>query len=107
MRNSHSPDPWAMEMCVEVQPFMVAPWGYTGPGPHQELTDAEGGQWPSVLLEVYRALREAKRYVQLSPGSTEFSVATGVELAWEGAKMPRQEGGYPHMSCVVGLAPRG
>ena len=47
MRNSHSPDPRAMEVCVEVQPFMVEPWGYTGLGPHQELTDAGGCQWPS------------------------------------------------------------
>ena len=47
MSNSHSPDPRAMEVCVEVQPFMVEPWGYTGLGPHQELTDAEGSQWPS------------------------------------------------------------
>ena len=82
------------------------PWGYTGLGPHQELTDAEGGQWPSGLLEVCGALRGAKRCIQLSPGSTEFSVATGVELAWEGAQVPRQEGGHPHWSCVVGLVLR-
>ena len=47
VRNSHSPDLQAMEVGVEVQPFMVEPWGYTGLGPHQELTDAEGCQWPS------------------------------------------------------------
>ena len=47
VRNSHSPDLQAMEVGVEVQPLMVEPWGYTGLGPHQELTDAEGCQWPS------------------------------------------------------------
>lgn len=60
----------------------------------------------SGLQGVYWALGEAKRCVQVSPESTELSLATGVELAWDGTKVPRQEGGGPHTSCVMGLALR-
>lgn len=65
------------------------------------LGDASGHQG------VYWALGEAKRCVQLSPGSTELSVAPGVELAWEGTKVPRQGAGHPHTSGVMGLALKG
>ena len=96
-----------MEVGVEVQPFMVEPWGYTGLGPHQELTDAEGSQWPSGGLlgsggskEVRPTLpREHRAQCGPRDGAGPWGRA--------GTKVPRQGAGHPHTSCVMGLALKG
>ena len=104
MRHSHSPDPWAMEVCVEVQPFMVEPWDYTGLGPHQELTDAEGSQWPSGGLLGSGGSKEVR------PGlprehRAQFGHRGGAGLGWNKGAQARRR--WPPYVLCDGTGTRG
>lgn len=93
MRHSHSPDPWAMEECSGGTTIHGEPWDYTELGPHQELTDAEEASGLQGFTGLWGKQRSASR----SPRAQSSVWPPGVELAWEGTKVPRQGAGHPHL----------
>ena len=67
---------------MEVQPFMVEPWGYTGPGPHQELTEARvtgGLQGSEGSKEVRPALPREHRVQCGHRGGAGLGGSTGAQ----------------------------
>ena len=80
------------------------PWDYTGLGPHQELTDAEGSQWPSGGLLGSGGSKEVR------PGlprehRAQFGHRGGAGLGWNKGAQARRR--WPPYVLCDGTGTRG